>query len=96
MTNKQTIDGVQLLPCPFCAKPAKLVVDEVRGDNAWCLIRCSYHCKVAPCVAESACVWYWSEGKRYRHQDDGAAKEEARKRATEAWNTRTAPEDCQE
>ncbi|XMB47438.1 Lar family restriction alleviation protein [Pseudomonas fluorescens] len=93
MTTNQTIDGVprELKPCPFCGSPAKLAVEEVRGDDAWCFIRCSWRCKAAPYVGESSCVWYWSEGKRHRHQSDEKAKDQARENAVRAWNTRHEP-----
>ena len=82
------MDDVKLLPCPFCLKPAKLEVEEVRGDTAWCFIRCEVRCKVAPFVGESACIWYWSEGKHHRAQSDEQAKTQAKERAISAWNTR--------
>lgn len=90
MTDKQTIYSVstELNRCPFCGHPAKMDAEEIRGDDAWCFIRCSIRCRVAPYVGESACVWYWSEGKKHRSQSDEKAKEQAKERATKAWNTR--------
>jgi len=82
----------ELKPCPFCGRPAKLDVDEVRDDNAWCFVRCSYRCKAAPYVGEHACIWYWSEGKKHRHQSDDKAREQAKERAITAWNTRVSPD----
>lgn len=77
-----------LKPCPFCGHEASVSPEEVRGDDAWCFIRCSWRCRAAPYVGESSCVWYWSEGKRYRHQSDEAAKAKALEWAIKAWNTR--------
>lgn len=86
-------DKPELLPCPFCGREAKLDVEEARSDSAWCFIRCSYRCKAAPHVGDSACIWYWSEGKKYRHQSDEKAIQQAKDRAIAAWNTRAPAED---
>ena len=92
MVGQPKTPGAMVLEqCPFCGKPADLTAAEVRDDSAWCFIRCSYRCKVSPYVGESSCVFYWSEGKKYRHQSDEKAKEQATERAVQAWNTRHPP-----